>query len=397
MSSVTDFGVTPDRFVKKNISDLLGAIEADERADISPSLNLLATSVLGQLNGIYADKLRELWDVAEAIYRAQYPDSASGEALDGVAAITGAIRLPATKSRVALALTLEPGVTLPVGRVVSIGSTGPRFVTIEAVGNGSNVTADVAVEAEAENFGPIPALPGTIDTIQTPASGWRAVGNPGDAIPGRLVESDADFRVRREALLRISGAATLEVVRSQVLDVEDVVQAFVFENTTLERDAQGLPPKSFEVVACGGAPDNDQAIAEAIFRSKPVGIETYGSISKSVEDSQGFLHPINFSRPIEVNMHIALTVAAEGGVFPLDGTEQIKAALEKLANAQQIGEDVVSLRFACAALGVAGVVDITDFNIGTEPRPRGADNVAIALRELARLDSRNIDVTVNTR
>ena len=390
------FGVTPDGFLKKNLTDVLEEIQADERATISPTLNLLATSVLGQLNGIFADKLRELWDVAEAVYRSQYPDSASGEALDGVASITGAVRLGATKSRVTLSVNIDDGVNLPTGRVVSVGTTGLRFVTTAAVTNTSGSAADFDVDAESESFGPIPALAGNIDTIQTPVTGWNSVTNPLDAIPGRNIETDADFRIRREALLRISGAATLEAIRSRVLDVEDVVQVFVFENTTLSVDVNGLPPKSFEVVVAGGEPINDQAIADEIFLAKPVGIETFGTTTESVEDSQGFSHSIKFSRPTDVTIYIDLTVDVDGSLFPIDGVDQIKTALKNLGDAQQIGEDVIALRYECVPLTIAGVVDVSDFNIGTAPSPSGDANITIALRELARFDTSNFAVTVNT-
>src|SRR5262245_16910771 len=96
---MTSFGVTPEGFKQKTTQDLLAEVQDAERATFGPGINLLATSVFGQLNGVFVGRLGELWEVAAAIYRSLYPDSASGEALDNVAAITGALRLGAVKSK----------------------------------------------------------------------------------------------------------------------------------------------------------------------------------------------------------------------------------------------------------------------------------------------------------
>ena len=90
-----------------------------------------------------------------------------------------------------------------------------------------------------------------------------------------------------------------------VLEVEGVQQAFVFENVTLATDSDGLPPKSFEVVVEGGA---DQDIADTIFLHKPAGIETFGTTSLSVLDTQGFNHTVKLSRPTTLQMFVDVTV-----------------------------------------------------------------------------------------
>ncbi len=212
-----------------------------------------------------------------------------------------------------------------------------------------------------------------------------------DAVLGRDVESNADFRVRREELLRITGSATLEAIRARVREVEDVLQAFVFENVTNVTDINGLPPKSFEVVVSGG---DDDDIAETIFLAKPVGIETYGSVTRPVLDSMGFSHDINFSRPTEVPIYIDLTVSVNSALFPLDGTDQIKAALVAFGDALQIGDDVFALQFKCVPLSVAGVEDVTIFKIDTVTPPVGTGNIVIGFRDLATFDTSRITVAV---
>lgn len=389
-------GVTPTGFEKKTLDEILTEIEDAERANLDQSLNLQAPSVFSSINGIFAERLEEIWDIAEAVYSAQYPDSANDAALDQVSSITGATRLPATKSTVNLLLAGTPTTVLTAGRVVSVVGTGDRFVLLAdaTIGGGGSVTADF----ESEEFGPIAAPSGTLTVIETPVSGWDTATNPLDADLGRNIETDPDFRTRRLQLLQNAGSATLEGIRSNVRAVADVLQAFVFENTTLVVDADGLPGKSFEVVVEGGV---DADIAQVIFLSKPVGIESFGSTTVAVIDSQTFSHDISFSRPVTKDVWIELTVKIDplvygGGSIPA-GDAQVEAALVALGDAQQIGQDVIALLFKCVPLeDVAGVLDVTVFAIGFAPSPTLEVNLPIGNRELAVFDTSRIIVSTVT-
>lgn len=486
------YGVTSTGFNKKDLDTIKTDIQ-DDLADETgnPKLNFLDSGVLGQVIGVFGDKLRELWDVALAAYSAAYPDSASGAALDAVAALTGAIRLPASESEVTLdQLNVDSGVTIPAGSIAAIGSDGERWVTTAAVTNSGGFQANVSVAAESENTGPINGNSGTIDTISTPVAGWKGnvgitgtatesfnfnntdleiyvdegakqtvtfplpdpftaaqaaseinsqttgltasdvggqvrivsdlVGtgsalkfgpvatspatvllglpqdtlikgfNSADATPGTNIETDPEFRLRREELLRQTGKATVEAIRASLRALDGVTQALVLENTTLVTDVDGLPGKSFECVVQGGV---DQEIADDIWDSKPAGIEAHGSTSKTVTDSQGINHTIKFSRPTDVPIYIKLTASVDFAVYPTDGDTQIKTALVAKMAEQQVGDDVIALQFKCVPLDVAGVEDVTIFLIDDIDPPVGTTNVVIATRELASLDSADIDVT----
>lgn len=447
---MSSFGVVPEGFKQKGVQDLKTEIEDAERASFGAGINVLATSVFGQLNGVFAGKLSELWEVANAIYRALYPDSASNEALDNVASITGALRLAAAKSSAEdVICTGTAGTIIPIGRVLSVVGAGDRFVSLAAAtlalatarapttayvvgdvrsnsgniyvvtvagtsgaGGGPSGTGTAIVDGtvtwrfvgtglsfalvdfESEEFGPINAPAFTLTVIETPVSGWTGAANRLDAELGRDIETDADFRIRREELLRGTGAATVEAIRARVRAVTGVTQAFVFENVTLTTDAEGLPGKSFEVVVQGGA---DQDIADTIFLYKPAGIEAHGSTSVPVTDSQGFVHTIKFSRPTAINMWVDVTVLVDPTVFPIDGADQVKESIVALGDALAIGADVIILAFRCAPLdAVAGVIDVTVMEIDDIPSPTNTANIPIAPRELAVFDTSRITVTVIT-
>lgn len=608
---MSSYGVIPEGFNEKTLDVLLEEIQEAERTAFGPNINTQADSVLGQINGIFADKLAELWEVALAVYRAQYPDSANDEALDNVAAITGTVRLAAQPSTATLLLNLDNGTTVAADKVVRIGATGARWVLTEAVNNASGAQATVEGTFESEEAGNIVGNAYAIDTIATPVSGWLAkaainslndepfplvngqtlelqvdegntqtvtfvtgdfadignataqevadaikatttgldaidangevrlisdtngtgsalqivggtanpalgftfelfkgfnpnesakvicgasetyslsngqtlfvqvdggtsqqvdfetgdfadignalarevaavinddvtgarayvvgdkvqiesltlgvnsrievtggsanaellfpdeafIGVSGDATAGRDLETDAELRLRREELLRASGAGTLEAIRSTVRNVDGVTQAFVFENDSNVTDGDGRPPKSFEVVAAGGL---DQDVGQAIFDTKPIGIETYkqpgpNGVTVAIIDSQAISHDINFSRPTETRMYVAVTVRVDSDVFGAGdqtaGEQEVKEAIEAVGDALTIGEDVIINKFLCAPFGVAGVIDVTAMAIEDTSPPTNTSNISIDDREIATFSDADMTVTVTT-
>jgi uncharacterized phage protein gp47/JayE len=604
------FGVIDEGFREKTLDQILGEIEDAEREAFGPAINTQADSVLGQLNGIFADQVAQLWEVAIAVYRSLYPDSASGEALDNVASITGAIRLPTTHSTVLLKLNVDSAVTLLAGRQVSVGSAGALFQTIADVTNGGAVQATIEVEAESVEFGPIVGNAYSLDVIQTPVAGWSAkaaidnvntetfflvnnqtlivsvdgeadqtvtfltadfasiiaataaevatkinsatadltatalagkirvasdtdglgssiqfkggtanpalgfpqdlvkgfnwnesakatsvstenyvlvnnqtltmkvdggsaqtaifltadfiaigaakarevatritasitgvraydiegkvrieslstgvnssieitggtantaldfdevevVGETHDAIVGRNIETDADFRIRREELLRLAGAGTLESIRSAVRNTTGVTAASVFENPTDTTDVDGLPPHSFEVVTSGGT---DEAVAETIFLTKPVGVATHrdpGPDGRTVvvTDSQSFTHDIHFTRPTEIDMWIEIDVTVDftafGGGDQAVGEQQVKDILKALGDTLSIGDDAIINKFLCAPFDVTGVIDVTLIKLDDIFVPVGTVNFISAARELLKFSTSRITVNVS--
>jgi len=360
---MSSFGVLTTGFKKKLVQDVLSEIEADLKSNINPNLNLLPTSVLGQLNSVYADKIRELWDVSEAIYNAFDPDAAGGASQDNLAALTGTVRLPQTKSTVTLSVTIDNGTTLSVGRVVKDSTTGVQFQTVAEVTNSSGVAASFNVAAESVNFGPVAASAGSLSTILTPVTGWTAVTNSLDAVPGTNTETDAELRIRREEVLRVSGAATREAIRSAVRAIAGVTQANIFENTTFVTDANGLPPKSFEIIASGST---QALIAKAIFDTKPVGIASHGQISEVITDSEGVNHTIKFSRPTELLLWADVNLTFDPLKYPATGDADVKTAIDTFVTALLVGDDLIYKQVQCKPFDVSGVVDISLFEISVQ-------------------------------
>lgn len=390
---MTTFGVTPTGFVRPSLQELLALIQADQRAEISQTMDLSTESLLGQNNGIYARQLSLAWEALEAIHNGTDPDRAEDDQLTSISKLTGTERRGESKSLVTATVTLEPGVTLLAGVHFAHvdGKPDVRFTPRADYTAGGGAPAAYAVEFESENSGPVQAPANTLTVIATPVVGWIDVINALDADPlGRLTDSNAELRLRREQSLALSGSSGADQIRADVLAVTNVVSVQVFENWTDATDAEGLPEKSFEVVLFGDTADDDE-IAQAIWGSKPGGIQAYGTTGDSgtALDANGDPHTVPFSRATEVPIYIAFTVTRRDGYV---GDTPLKAAIaEALDAAMGTGADVSTWDVAEAAHGLGA--KLTDIAIGIAPSPTLDDDIAIGNRSIARFDTSRITFT----
>ncbi len=393
------FGISASGFQAKSIADIQADLQAALKTQFGSEINLSASSVFGQLVGLITQPIAEVWALAGAVYGASFPLTATGQSLDNIASLTGLLRLQPTRSQVTVTATGTNGTVIPQGTVFSVQNIGTKFQTKAA----ATISGGVAsIACESVDLGPIPAPAGTLTNVDTPVAGLAAVTNPADAVLGTALETDAQFRIRREQLLRAQGNATVEAIKSKVLVVAGVTQVTVFENVTDVTDADGLPPHSVNAVVLtpviSGA--TDLLVATAIFQSKAAGIATFGAaaggtaITTNVTDSMGIVHSIQFQRPTDQPIYMTITVLTDPTKFPADGAAQIKAALVAYIATFVTGQDVIYTSLFPVIFTVAGVVDVTLLHIGTSPSPPGSANIVIPNRTLASLITANVGVTV---
>ena len=247
-----------------------------------------------------------------------------------------------------------------------------------------------SVAVESVDTGPIPALAGTLNEIVTPVSGWSAVDNNVAATLGEDEETDADFRIRRIAALQGLGNATPDAIRGDLLLVEGVLSATVFENDT-DVTVDGRPPHSLECLIDGGV-DND--IAQAIWDSRSGGIATRSSSADSgtAVDSQGNNQIMNFTRPTDIPIFLDITLTVDAD-YPADGDAQVEAAVLAWALTLEIGEDVIVYPYLIGSFDdILGVVTVV-IDIGTSGGPSGDANITIAETERASFSAGNLNVT----
>lgn len=438
--------LTSTGLVILSVQEIRDDLNATCRSLFGQSIDLSDSSLMGQYNGILAERLALLEEQVQAVNASQDPDSATGASLDALCAITGTVRNPAAPSEVSLTLTGTPTTLVAEGSRAAVEVTGGEFATLAdatitlltswaaatpyvvgnrrtnggnayivitagtSAGSGGPTTeaADItdgtvhwrflgegtgAVDADAESAenGAIVAVSGTLTEIVTPVSGWLGVINLLDADLGSAVETDEDLRIRRDLELARAGAATLDAIRADLLELDDVTSVTVFHNPTDTTDGDGVPPHAVEALVQGG---DDQDIFDQMLASVAAGIATFGTEDGTSTDSAGVVHDVSFSRPDEIEIYVDITVQVDARLFPLGGDDLVADAIVAAGDEYPTGLDVRASAIVAAAFEVAGVVGAPVVEIGVAPSPGASTDINITLRQLALFDSSRIVVTV---
>lgn len=348
-----------------------------------------------QLIGVLSEQVAIVYELLQAIYAAAYPDSANGILLDQVAALTGTTRRPATKSRVTLTLTLDDGTTVPAGSIVAVsGQPDRQFATLVDVTNSSGLDGQpIDVVAECLEMGPIAAPAGTLTVIVTPIGGWTAVTNSSDAEKGLEPAKDPELRTQRLVELAGAGQDSYAAIRAAVAELEGVQEVAVYGNETLITDAAGRPGKSFEVVVWDGSVPgaDDDAIAQAIWNTKPAGIPPYGSSSGTAIRDSGEEVAVAFTRATSLRGRVAATVVLGADVGPSWAAQAQQAIVDRVAQ-YRVGQTGYASQLVCALLAVPGIVAVPSLTLDTAAPPV-ATSITTAYNEIIRVVLDDVTVT----
>lgn len=199
---------------------------------------------------------------------------------------------------------------------------------------------------------------GEIRSVVSSIDGWTGCDNLESLTPGADYESDTEALTRFYAHVdSTKGNATDEAIAAQVRDnVPGVTLARVKSNRLLTTDADGRPGKSFETLVVGG---EDLDVAQAIYKSQPAGIQSYGNTSVTFLDANGDEQLIQFSRPVPKYLWIKVTGSLYSEEdFP--GVDVLKQAILDWSSGEYImGKDVIQSRIAVPIGQVPGVGNVT--------------------------------------
>lgn len=293
----------------------------------------------------------------------------------------------------ASSVLLSGQTVITVNEDVATPTAGGNIVRPVGISTVNTDTFGKAAQWDAVEPGPVLGPERSITDIRTPQSGWDAIINAEDAIPGRDVESDQQLRSRRTQSTSLAGSATVDAIFAALGQVEGVIDRFVFQNATGVVDSEGRPPHSVQSVVDGG---QDQDIGEAIFDNVSAGIETFGAESVIVEDSQGNDNVVKFDRPTDVPMFLVynLTLDPEQGEYPSDGDTQLKNAAVDFGNTEfTIGKNVAAYKLR-TNFGIPGIGEI-ELLLQRDVPPGGGDDSSIVIDPAERARFSITDVTVN--
>ena len=369
-----------------------GQIQADletaERAEVSADLDLSTSSPLGQINRIFARALRLGEEGLAALYAAIDPDSASGDALLRLSALTGTYREAASKTRVSADVDLDAGV-YAIGTLVVAPDGRPE----DRLSNIEEITTAGAVETvlfDAEIAGALDVTANTL-VIASPLAGFNSVDSSLGGVTGSPIETEAALRLRRRSEVESPGSSSAAgIVADLTREIAAIISASVTENDT-DGVVDSVPAHAIEAIVYGPlspTADENEEVALQILASKAAGIGTYGNTSITVVDPEGQSKLVRFTRPTLVPATITLSILVNSTTYAGD-TALAEHLADRALEEWIPGLDVSWSQVLGWAHEVQGVLRATTINVGG-----GAFvNVAISTRQIATLESTDITVT----
>lgn len=230
----------------------------------------------------------------------------------------------------------------------------------------------------------------TMTKLVNGISGIVSVNNREDFNTGEAEETDESLRLRISKEI-VKGKATPDAIisnlKSRVAGITDII---IVQNLTGAPDGSGRPSHSFETYIVGG---DTQSIANVLWDVSPAGIQTWGTNTVTVTDSNGDTQYVRFSRLQAVSLFIKVvyTVYSEESLTP-DIQNVIKNIVEDQVNSYGAGVDFIPQRlFGPIFSGTTGVQSL-DIQWSLNGTTWSSTTKPISQFEVARTTLANITV-----
>ncbi len=106
-------------------------------------------------------------------------------------------------------------------------------------------------------------------------------------------ETDAEVRKRMNLATSARGIFSFSTMEAAIMEIPNVDQVMIRVNEE-DQTVDGISPHTLSVYVLNG---NANRIAETIWKNKPPGIGTSGTVSRTVTDDRGNSHVVKFNRP----------------------------------------------------------------------------------------------------
>lgn len=286
----------------------------------------------GQVIDIYTQMATDIREVIQNYYNSMNPDMCRGQIQDIRYRINNLFRKGGN-------FTIIP-VTLVINKTVSLQGLDSNYNDIDATAYG--VTDDsentyYLIDSEtftagtyvrnfrADSYGDINPVVGTVTNQQKIVTGVTSVNNASAAITvGEDEETDEEFSTRRQKSVENKSQNSNDALRSQLLDLDGVTNAFVYnhdyENYPDEDDADGIPPHYIWVIVEGGA---NSDIGNVIYANTS-GCGTKGAITVNIPTASNQTFIAHFDRTVGVPLYIKfdLQETVKNTIFDYDAIKE---------------------------------------------------------------------------
>lgn len=353
----------------QTLTEIIDQLEIDLKAIYGSDINIDPDSPDGQAINIFAQAAIDLRELIQSIYSSMDPAQASGVVLDQRVALNGIKRRAGTFSVVPVVVTVDRSVSLvgldddsttldiPAGVYTVKDDAGTQFVLLASVTISAGANT---LSFRAKDIGAVEVTVGTITTPVTVIAGVVSVNNvSGVTTQGVDEETDVQLRIRRERSLSNVASGYLDAIEGNLLDVEGVTEAVVYENSTNVTDADGIPPHSIWAIVEGGA---DADIANVLYAKKTAGAGFKGSEVVDVERTYGRTFEVKFDRSVDEDLYVQFSISLPGGII-----DTAAMAADIVENIQwQLGGDAVGSMITAYLMGLNSKYQISAMGLSKD-------------------------------
>lgn len=373
----------PTGFLIPPTSAVLAGVCEDIDSAFGGNLNLdpTNTDTLSTPQGQIASSETAIIDETNAafLYLTQQfdPAFASGRYQDALARIYDIERNPSQPTVVQALCTGLAGVVIPVGAIAK-ATDGNLYYCTEAgtipVGGSITLTFACAIA------GPIPCPADALNSIYQAIPGWDSILNASAGVLGNDVETRSALETRRQQTLAANSGNTLQSILAAVLEVPNVIDAYVTENdndTPTTIGGVSLAAHSVYVAVVGGAA---AAVAAAIWSKKAPGCNYNGNTTIVVLDQSPQYAPnypsynVTFEIPANLAIFFAVNIA-NSALVPSNAATLIQNAIISAFGGgdggprARIGSTVFASRFYSSIAALGPWVQIISVLLGSTNSP----------------------------
>lgn len=398
-SSVPPINWLPSGPVVPDESAIFDGVMADTNAAFGGGMNTTnlsspqgqlaqsATAIIGAKND----------DVLEVV-NGMDPDKAAGRFQDGIGRIYFIDRNPAEPTTVTATCMGAAGTQIPVGTKAK--ATDGNFYMCTQAGT-IPVSGTIDLQFACTVTGPIPCPANSLSVSQA-IPGLDRITNSSAGILGVDVESRADFENRRQQSVAANSKGSVPSVRGAVLDVANVLDAYVTDNglpTPVVIGGVTVEQNCLYVCAAGGAA---QDIGDAIWTKKSPGCNTQGGTSVTVNDTDGYTPPypqFTMNYDVASGLPIFFSVQIENDDNLPSNINQLvqQAIVNAFSGADggqraRIGRRVLASRYYPGVENIDPSVELLSIQVGASSG--NANFVNVNINQIPTLDPNNITITL---
>lgn len=289
-TAVPDVTITENGLDIPDIADVLSGRLVDMQNALGEGASDSLSSPQGQIAQSDTEIIAQYYDKLLCLFNQINPDFAGGRFQDGIGRLYFQDRIAGQGTTVNAVCRGAVGTVIPQGATAQ-DSAGNLYQSVNAatIGSGNAVT----IQFRCTVNGPIDCGIGELNQIYSNVSGWDSVYNEVPGVPGSDVESRIAFEARRKQSVARNGRNTDSALLAALLDISDVIDAYVWSNrtdTTIQTGSTSVSvlPHSVYISVYGGSDEN---VAKAIFNNYNPGANLNGETTYTVMDNQHYQPP----------------------------------------------------------------------------------------------------------